>query len=528
VAPPGNQAANGEDKGRPKCLWDGNPYREVRLNRQKSAEGIVGGIGPTEGPNVSFRTGTFVSRAKERQDSMAEMPEPNPGGSGRNPQETGVGASSAAAGKEKPSPESGKLMEEVVESKNLRKSYRRVVGNKGAAGVDGMTVEELGTYLKAEWQRIREQLVEDRYRPQPVRRVEIPKPGGKGVRKLGIPTVVDRLIQQALLQVLEPTFDPGFSESSYGFRPGRSAHQAVLKAREYVAGGKRWVVDLDIEKFFDRVNHDVLMARVARKVKDKRVLRLIRQYLQAGIMDGGLVEPSREGTPQGGPLSPLLSNVLLDELDKELEGRGHAFCRYADDCNIYVASRRAGERVMESVREFLEKRLRLKLNNEKSAVDRPWRRKFLGYSMTADKAPRLKVAPESEKRLRANLRVIFKRGRGRSVRQVIEDMKRLLVGWSNYFKLAEVKNVFEKLDEWIRRRMRCILWRQWKRTYTRARNLMKRGLPKDRALKSAMNGRGPWWNAGAQHMNHAFPKSFFDRQGLASLLDRHLGFVRSS
>jgi RNA-directed DNA polymerase len=437
---------------------------------------------------------------------MAEMPDPMPEGSGRNPREYGVGASNAAARRENPGPENEMVMEEVVESKNLMKAYRRVVRNKGAAGVDGMTVEELKPYLKTEWPKIKEQLLEDRYKPQPVRRVEIPKPGGKGMRLLGIPTVVDRL----------------------RFRPGRSAHQAVLKAREYVAEGKRWVVDLDIEKFFDRVNHDVLMARVARKVKDKRMLRLIRRYLQAGIMAGGLVEPAREGTPQGGPLSPLLSNILLDELDKELEKRGHAFCRYADDCNIYVASWRAGERVMESVSQFLEKRLRLKLNKDKSSVDRPWKRKFLGYSMTPDKQPRLKVAPESEARLRVKLKVIFKRGRGRSVGQVIEDMKKLLVGWSNYFKQAEVKNVFERLDEWIRRRMRCILWRQWKRTRTRAKNLMKRGLSKERAWQSASNGRGPWWNAGASHMNHAFPKRYFDQLGLVSLLNRHLCFVRSS
>jgi RNA-directed DNA polymerase len=270
---------------------------------------------------------------------MAEMPDPNPESSGRNPRETGVGTSSAAVRRENPSPENEMVMEEVVESKNLMKAYQRVVRNKEAAGVDEMTVEELKPHLKIEWPKIKEQLLEDRYKPQPVRRVEIPKPGGKGVRLLGIPTVVDRLIQQAVLQVLDPIFDPEFSESSYGFRPGRSAHQAVLKAREYVAEGKRWVVDLDIEKFFDRVNHDVLMARVARKVKDKRVLRLPRRYLQAGIMAGGLVEPAREGMPQGGPLSPLLSNILLDKLDKELENRGHAFCRYADDCNIYVASR---------------------------------------------------------------------------------------------------------------------------------------------------------------------------------------------
>jgi RNA-directed DNA polymerase len=459
---------------------------------------------------------------------MAEKPDPMPEGSGRNPREYGVGVSNATARKEESRPEDEKLMEEVVESKNLGKAYRKVVRNDGAAGVDDMTVGELKPYLQKEWPEIKEVLLADEYKPQPVRRVEIPKPGGKGVRLLGIPTAVDRLIQQAVLQVLEPILDPGFSESSFGFRAGKSAHQAVLKAREFVAGGKRWVVDLDLEKFFDRVNHDVLMSRVARKVKDKRVLRLLRRYLQAGVMVGGLVEPSREGTPQGGPLSPLLSNVLLDELDKELERRGHAFCRYADDCNIYVASQRAGERVKESITEFLAKRLKLKVNEEKSAVDRPWTRKFLGYSMTAGKEPRLKVAPESEARMRLKLKEIFRRGRGWSIGRTIEELKRLLTGWSNYFKLSEVKAAFERLDQWIRRRLRCILWRQWKRTYTRAKNLMKRGLDKDRALKSAMNGRGPWWNAGASHMNHAFPKTYFDRLGLVSLLDRHLCFVRSA
>ena len=420
------------------------------------------------------------------------------------------------------------MMEGVVESENMRGAYRNVVRNRGSAGVDGMEVDELKPYLRKEWLRIREMLLADRYLPQPVRPVEIPKPGGKGVRKLGIPTVVDRLIQQAVLQVLTPILDPEFSESSYGFRPGRSAHQAVLKAREYVASGKRWVVDLDLEKFFDRVNHDVLMARVARKVKDKRVLRLIRRFLQAGVMDGGLVEPSREGTPQGGPLSPLLSNILLDELDKELERRGHSFCRYADDCNVYVASERAGERVKESITVFLVRRLKLKVNEEKSAVGRPWRRKFLGYVVTAEKEPRLKVAGESEAKLKSKLKEIFRRGKGRNIKRTIEAMKPLLIGWMNYFKLAEVKNVFERLDSWIRRKLRCIVWRQWKRSYTRAKNLMGRGLPEETAWKSATNGRGPWWNAGAQHMNLAFSKNSFDRMKLVSLLDRHLCFVRSS
>jgi RNA-directed DNA polymerase len=456
---------------------------------------------------------------------MAGMPDATPGGSGRNPRDTGGGASSAAARRGETRPEDERLMEEVVESENMRGAYRNVVRNRGAAGVDGMEVDDLKPYLRKEWPRIRETLLADRYLPKPVRRVEIPKLGGKGVRKLGIPMVVDRLIQQAVLQVLTPIFDPGFSESSYGFRPGRSAHQAVLKAREYVASGKRWVVDLDLEKFFDRVNHDVLMVRVARKVKDKRVLRLIRRYLQAGIMDGGLVEPSREGTPQGGPLSPLLSNILLDELDKELERRGHSFCRYADDSNIYVSSRRAGERVKESVTAFLAKRLKLKVNEEKSAVERPWRRKFLGYTVTAEKEPRLKVAPESEAKLKSKLKEIFRRGRGRDIKRTIEVMKPLLAGWMNYFKLAEVKNVFERLDWWIRRKLRCIIWRQWKRVYTRAKNLMGRGLPEETAWRSATNGRGPWWNAGAQHMNLAFPKNTFNRMGLVSLLDRRLCFV---
>jgi len=464
--------------------------------------------------------------AKQRPDSMAEKPDPIPEGSGRNPREYGVGASSATARKDDTRPEDRKLMEEVVESKNMHEAYRRVVANGGAAGVDEMTVEQLKAHLQAEWPRIKEALTEDRYIPEPVRRVEIPKPGGKGVRKLGIPTVTERLIQQAMLQVLDPIFDPGFSESSYGFRRGRSAHQAVLKARDYVASGKTWVVDLDLEKFFDRVNHDILMARVARKVTDKRVLRLIRRYLQAGIMNGGLVEPSREGTPQGGPLSPLLSNILLDELDKELERRGHAFCRYADDCNIYVQSETAGQRVMESVSRFLGKRLKLKVNADKSAVDRPWRRKFLGYTMTGEAEPRLRVAPESEARLRSTLKELFRRGRGRSLSRVVNDMKKLLTGWLNYFKLARVRAAFERLDEWIRRKLRCILWRQWKRSWTRAKNLMQRGLPEAQAWTSATNGHGPWWNAGARHMNLAYPKAFFDALGLVSLLDRHRGLAR--
>jgi RNA-directed DNA polymerase len=414
--------------------------------------------------------------------------------------------------------ETTQLMNAVVERENLIVALHRVERNQGAAGVDEMPVSELRPYLKEHWARIKEELLNGSYRPSAVREVLIPKPGGKGMRKLGIPTVVDRLIQQALHQVLSPIFDPFFSEHSYGFRPGRSAHQAVLQAREYVSGGRRWVVDMDLEKFFDNVNHDILMSRVSRRVGDRRVLAVIRRYLQAGTLAGGVESPRQEGTPQGGPLSPLLSNMLLDDLDKELERRGHAFCRYADDCNIYVQSRRSGERVLMSITSFLMERLKLKVNRDKSAVDRPWRRKFLGYSMTMHKQPRLKVAPASVHRLKAKLRMEFRRGRGRNLgRFITEDLQPLLRGWINYFKLAEVKGVFEELDGWIRRKLRNILWRQWKKPWTRARKLMQSGLDEVRARKSATNGRGPWWNSGASHMNQATPRGFFDRLGLVNL-----------
>lgn len=414
-------------------------------------------------------------------------------------------------------------MEAVVERENMWQALRQVERNSGAPGVDKMTVAQLRPYLREHWQRIKAELLADDYHPQPVLKVEIPKPGSKGMRTLGIPTVIDRLLQQAMHQVISPHFEPDFSESSYGFRPNRSAQQAVLKARQYVSEGRRWVVDIDLEKFFDRVNHDILMSRLARRIKDKRVLRLIRRYLQAGMMSDGLTTARREGTPQGGPLSPLLSNILLDELDKELERRGHKFCRYADDCNIYVQSRSSGERVMKSVTSFLDRRLRLKVNAEKSAVARPWERKFLGYSMTSNRKPRLKVAKESVKRLKGKLREIFRRGQGRSLEQlIVGDLTPLLRGWMNYFRLAEVKGVFEELDGWIRRKLRGVIWRQWRRTITRAKSLMRRGLDELRAWESANNGRGPWWNAGASHMHTAFPKSYFDRCGLWSLLDQRL------
>ncbi len=436
----------------------------------------------------------------------AEKLESHPEGSRRKRREKGLGASKVTARREALEPETEQLMEAVVERENLWQALKQVERNRGAAGVDQMTVEQMRAYLREHWQRIKAELLADDYRPQPVLKVEIPKPGSKGMRTLGIPTVVDRLIQQALHQVLSPYFEPNFSESSYGFRPNRSAQQAVVKAREYVSEGRRWVVDLDLEKFFDRVNHDILMSRLARRIKDKRVLRLIRRYLQAGMMSNGLTTARREGTPQGGPLSPLLSNILLDELDKELERRGHKFCRYADDCNIYVQSESAGERVMKSITSFLDRRLRLKVNAEKSAVARPWERKFLGYSLTKNREPRLKVAKESVQRLKGKLREIFRRGRGRNLGKLIaEELTPLLRGWMNYFRLAEVKGIFEELDSWIRRKLRCLIWRHWKRTITRAKGLRQRGLDEVRAWESATNGRGPWWNAGASHLR-CFPK----------------------
>jgi len=424
--------------------------------------------------------------------------------------------------------EAAMLLEEVCERGNLIAAHGRVVRNGGAPGVDGMTVDELMPWCREHWARIREDLLSGTYAPAPVRKVEIPKPGGKGIRTLGIPTVLDRMIQQALLQALSPIFDASFSEDSYGFRPGRSAYDAVARAREHIAAGYRWVVDLDLEKFFDRVNHDILMSRVARRVKDKRALRLIRRYLAAGMMEGGVVSPRVEGTPQGGPLSPLLSNVLLDELDRELERRGHRFARYADDCNVYVRSRRAGERVQASLERFLWKRLRLRVNRDKSAVDRPWKRKFLGYTVTMHRAAKLKPAPQSVKRVKAALRDFFRRSRGRNLGRVCEELSRKLRGWLAYYRMSQVKASFEMLDMWIRRKLRAILWRQWKRPRTRLKKLVKLGLDPARAAASAYNGRGPWWNAGASHMNQAVPTSLLRRMGLVRLIEEHRRLVSLS
>jgi RNA-directed DNA polymerase len=415
------------------------------------------------------------------------------------------------------------LIEIMLGRANMEAAYRKVVSNKGAPGVDGMTTEDLKTYLQTDWIRIKEELLTGRYKPKPVKQVEIPKPDG-GVRKLGIPTVIDRLIQQAIHQILNPIFDPNFSESSYGFRPGRGAHQAVLKAREYIAEGRRWVVDLDLEKFFDRVNHDILMSRVARKVKDKRILLLIRKYLQGGIMIGGLEMVREEGTPQGGPLSPLLSNILLDELDKELETRGHKFCRYADDCNVYVKSKEAGERVMQSIKVLLEKRLKLKVNEEKSKIERPWKRKFLGYTVTNEKKSRIRIATKTIDRMKDKIREIIGRSRGRSLQKTIKELKPKLRGWISYFRYTEVDSTLKELDSWIRRKLRKIIWKQMKLPRKRAKEMIKRGVAEDMARKAAGSHKGAWRNAMTKAMHIAFPVSFFEDMGLISLFQQKQKF----
>lgn len=407
------------------------------------------------------------------------------------------------------------LMEEVCQRENLVRAWQRVRGNKGAPGVDGMTIDAAKSYLREHWLDIRSQLLAGTYRPQPVKRVEIPKPDG-GVRKLGVPCVVDRLIQQALLQVLQKRWDPTFSEHSYGFRPGCSAHQAVAQAQRYVAEGYSVVVDLDLEKFFDRVNHDGLMARIAARIADKRALKLIRAFLNAGVMEDGLVRPVDEGTPQGGPLSPLLSNLVLDDLDKELARRGLRFCRYADDCNIYVRSRRAGERVMASVSRFLTLRLKLKVNETKSAVARPEERKFLGFSISNDGSER-RIAPKALDKLKARIRDITRRTRGKSLPQVVEELKPYLMGWRSYFGFCQTPRVLTNLEAWTRRRLRMYLWRQWQNGHNRFRELRRRGVPKFLAAVAAGSPTGFWRMSGHPAVQMALRNHAFDALGLPRL-----------
>jgi group II intron reverse transcriptase/maturase len=457
--------------------------------------------------------------AEGREEKPGALPEV----SGRKPQVAGAGAASVTGRTDQFDPEAERLMEEIVSRGNMMAALSRVVANKGAPGVDDMPVTALKGYLREEWPRIKEELLAGKYRPQPVLRVEIPKPGG-GKRMLGIPTVLDRLIQQAVHQVLSQTFNPGFSAHSYGFMPKRSAHQAVQAARKFVMSGRRWVVDIDLEKFFDRVNHDILMALVKRKVEDRRVLKLIDSYLKAGMFEGGIVSLRQEGTPQGGPLSPLLSNILLDELDKELEKRGHAFCRYADDCNIYVATKASGERVMASITKFLSQRLKLTVNQAKSAVDRPWKRTFLGYTMSWHPKARLKVGTEAVARLKASLRKICKWGKGWSMSRTITEANPKLRGWVNYFCLAGNTMIFQELDSWLRRKLRAILWRQWKRNHTRAKNLIKLGFSSDAAWRFVRIQRGPWATAGTFNMHRLIKNSYFDNLGLVSLQSQYLRF----
>jgi group II intron reverse transcriptase/maturase len=410
-------------------------------------------------------------------------------------------------------------LEQALERQNMLRALQRVEHNAGAPGIDGRTVAELRPFLREHWARIREELLQGRYAPQPVRRVDIPKPGGE-MRHLGIPTVLDRLIQQALLQVLTPIFDPHFSAHSYGYRPGRRAHDAVRQARQYVREGRQWVVDLDLDRFFDRVNHDMLMARVARRVQEKRVLKLLRAYLTAGVMSNGVVVETTEGTPQGGPLSPLLANILLDELDREVARRGHRFVRYADDVNIYVATPRAGERVRLSITRFLERRLKLRVNTEKSAVDRATRRALLGFAFFPGRQAKLRVDPQALAKVQATIRKLTWRSQSQSMVKRIQSLNEYLRGWVNYFALAETPSVFDELEEWLRRRLRLCLWRQWRRARTRYRELRRSGASPRDARQLAGTGHGPWRIAG-KGLGRVLGTAFWTAQGLESVTQQY-------
>jgi len=464
-----------------------------------------------------------MSRLSSLRDEQGRQPSPDRGTTGQG-REVKLPMTDPRA-EPPPTRDEGKsnveLWEQVWARENLLTTLKRVESNRGAPGTDGMTVKDLRPYLKEHWLEIRAALESGAYKPTPVRRVEIPKPDG-GVRLLGIPTVIDRLLQQAIAQVLTPIFERKFSPNSFGFRPGRSAHDAILKAQEYVQAGNEWVVDIDLEKFFDRVNHDILMARVAREVKDKRVLKLIRAYLNSGVMINGVVVDTEEGTPQGGPLSPLLSNIMLDDLDKELETREHKFVRYADDCNIYVKTQRAGERVMESVKEFLEKKLKLKVNPKKSKVDKAERVKFLGFSFYKYKGEILiRVAGRSLERFRDKLRRLTKRTRSGKLEEIIQEINTYIVGWIGYYRQANTPSIYEKLDGWIRRRLRQMIWKRWKRGTTRFRELVRLGVPKWRAGLGAL-GKSPWRMSASPVIQEALSNGYFQDLGLKSIKSRHL------
>jgi RNA-directed DNA polymerase len=412
------------------------------------------------------------------------------------------------------------LMDLILSRENLIEALKRVEKNKGSHGIDGMSVKSLRRHLYENWDTLCDSLRKGTYQPNPVRRVEIPKPNG-GVRLLGIPTVIDRFIQQAIAQVLTPLFDPTFSEHSYGFRPSRRGHDAVRKARGYISEGYRWVIDMDLEKFFDKVNHDKLMGILASRIQDRLVLKLIRKYLQAGIMINGVVYDAEEGTPQGGPLSPLLSNILLDKLDKELERRGHKFVRYADDCNIYMKSKKAGERVMNSITCFIEQKLKLKVNRGKSAVDRPWKRKFLGFSFTVNKKPKVRIANESVKRLKAKIRKLTSRSKPIPMEVRIEKLNQFLTGWCGYFALADTPSKFKEFDEWIRRRLRMIEWKQWKNPKTRVRKLKSLGVPDQKAYEWGNSRKKFWRIASSPILHKTLDNSYWSHRGLKSLYQRY-------
>jgi RNA-directed DNA polymerase len=413
---------------------------------------------------------------------------------------------------------SDRLMEEIVDRENLKEALRRVKANKGSPGVDGMTVNQLDDYLKQHWPTIREELLSGTYKPKPVKRVEIPKPDG-GVRKLGIPTVLCRFVQQAVMQVLQRQWDPTFSDHSFGFRPGRSAHQAVAQAQRYIAEGYNWVIDLDMEKFFDRVNHDKLMAQIAKRVEDKRLLKLIRAFLNAGVMENGLISPSVEGTPQGGPLSPLLSNLVLDALDRELERRGHRYVRYADDCNIYVRSERAGQRVMKSVTSFITGQLKLKVNENKSAVARPQERKFLGFSFTDGPEVKRAIAPKALDRFKDRIRAITRQAKGVNMESTVEQLARYMVGWRGYFGFCETPEVLIYLTRWVRLRLRCAFWRQWKTPRRRRAALLQLGVRPQLAANTAGSGRGPWYLARSKALSVGLSNAHLRSLGLPSLFE---------
>jgi RNA-directed DNA polymerase len=436
------------------------------------------------------------------------------------PKRTGALELWPAQNAEQTNEEGGRLMEQVVERNNMVKALARVEQNRGAAGIDGMETRGLGPYLQEQWGTLKEQLLTGNYHPRPVRRVEIPKPEG-GTRQLGIPTVIDRLIQQAMLQVMTPIYEPTFSEHSFGFRPGRNAHQAVRCAQGYIREGYIYVVDIDIEKFFDNVNHDILMNKIAQRVKDKRVLKLIGRYLRAGVMVEGCHVQTEVGTPQGGPLSPLLANILLDSLDKELERREHKYVRYADDCNIYLRSERAGERVLESISGYISQRLKLRINRGKSGVGKPSQRKILGFSFTGEKEPRIRLAAKAIKRIKAKVEEITSRSRAITMEERQDRLNKLIKGWIGYFRLIDTESVLQRLDEWIRHRLRMCLLKQWKRGHTKCQQLVKLGIAREWARRISGSRKGYWRLSNTPQMNKALGIAYWEGQGLISLVAQH-------